>query len=160
MAKTTLGLKRAIGILTVADAYKRGLNRTGWIKELRAKGLGYRKTVMLADWRSITGEEIKKDRLKYVRKDRYPTSKDYVAAEWPWKEEWAYKMKVRTVVRPDEPVQERFVIIESNKPLTPAEMEAQTWSRWGEWEKYAPERLKEVLPYIAYRRTPSPVELE
>lgn len=160
MAKTTLGLRRAIGILTISDAVKRGLNRTAWIKEMQAKDLGYRKTIMLADWRSITAEEAKKDRLKYVRKDRYPTAKEYVMTEWPWKEEWAYKMKVRTVVRPGEPIQERFVIIESNKPLTPAEMEQQVWGRWGEWEKYAPERLKEVTPFIAYRRTPSPVETE
>ena len=107
---------RPEAILRIPDAIARGLSVTAFIKELSNLGLSYRRSLMLSDWRSVAQIEAKKDTLKYVRKDRYPTTKEYAETEWAWQEEWAYKIKCRTQLKVGEPILERSIIIESDKP--------------------------------------------
>jgi len=151
-------LPRVVAIQKIPEAIARGLTVSGFIRELKAAGLSYRRTLMLADWRSAANIEARKDVIKYVRRDRYPTAKEYAETEWPWREEWAYKLRVRTILLPGKSITEHFVIIESDKPLTCAEMEQQVYSRWGEWEHYEPELLTGVQRVAAYHRMPSPLE--
>lgn len=65
-----------------------------------------------------------------------------------------YVANVWSRLRPDEPLIKRSVNLMSDKPLTPAEIEQQIYSQWGEWEKYAAEELKEVRVWSAYHRIP------
>lgn len=154
MAIIPLGLRRPEALLRMPKAISQGMSPTGFLRQLRSMGLGYRKQRMLADWRSVTQVEAKKDLLKYVRKDRYPTLKEYAETEWPWHEEFAYKLKTFSRAQPDEPITERFVIIESDVPLTPSQMEQEVESRWTERAIDYPEQLEKVVGVTAYRRTP------
>jgi len=149
---------RPEGILSIPSAIERGMSASAWVRERISLDKGYRKTIMLADWRSVAQIEAKKDTLKYVRKNRYPTAKEYAETEWPWQAEYAYKIQTRSRIRPGEPIIERFVIIESDIPLTPLEIVQQTQSRWVERPEEYPEMLEIAIPITAYRRVPSPIE--
>ncbi|GAI78339.1 unnamed protein product, partial [marine sediment metagenome] len=104
------------------------------------------------DWRSVAGLETKKDALKYVRKDRYPTEKVMASVTWALSKEYMYVVKVKSRLTPDVPVTERFVNIMSDVPMTPAMMEAEVEERWGEWEKYAAEEITRLQVWSAVRK--------
>jgi len=150
-------LRRPAAIMKIPDAIARGLNITGFIKELKSAGLRYRRTDMLSDWRSVSGIEAKKDVIKYVRKDRLPSMRSVADVEWELSKEYMYKVKSWTQTRPDEPLTERFVNVMSDKLLTPAEIETQVYSRWGEWEKYEGEALKRIQVVGVYHKIDSPL---
>jgi hypothetical protein len=158
MALIPLFLRRPTAILKIPDAIARGLTPTAFIKELMAEGLSYRRTLMLADWRSVAGIEAKKDVAKYVRKDRVPTMRVMADVEWELSKEYMYKVKTWSRTSPDEPLTERFVNLPSDKLLTPREIEQQVGERWGEWERYAPERLERLTVVGYFHRIESPLE--
>lgn len=158
MAFIAFALRRPAALLRMPKAIASGMSPTAFLRQLKSKGLGYRKQRVFADWRSVAQIEAKKDALKYVRKDRYPSLTDYAETEWPWQEEYAYKLKTLSRLKPDDPITERFVIIESDVPLTPGQMEEQVEERWVERALDYPEALEKVVGVTAYHRTPSPIE--
>lgn len=160
MSLIPTSLRRPSAILKIPEAIARGLTVEGFIRELKAVGLSYRRTLMLADWRSAANIETKKNLLKYVRKDRIPTARVVADVEWALSKEYMYKANTWSRLRPDEPLTERFVNIMSNVPMTPAEIEQQVYSRWGEWERYSAEKLERVQVIAAFHKVPSPLEEE
>ncbi|GAH88345.1 unnamed protein product, partial [marine sediment metagenome] len=94
----------------------------------------------------------KKELLKYVRKDRYPTAKSIADVHYAFSKEFMYKVKVQSVIRVGEPITERFVNIMSDVPMTPAMVEAEVTERWFEWEKYAAEEITGVQAWSAMRK--------
>lgn len=151
-------LKRSAAILKMPDAIARGLSASGFIKELKAEGISYRRTNMLADWRSVAGIEAKKDVVKYVRRDRRPSVKAIADVEWELSKEFMYKVKVTVQTEPDKPLTERFVNIMHDRLLTPTLIEAQVYSQWGEWERYRGETIKKLQIVGVYHRIESPLE--
>lgn len=151
-------LRRPTAILKIPDALTRGLSVTGFINELKGLGLSYRKTLMLSDWRSVSGVEARKDAIKFVRKDRLPSPKIIPDVEWELSKEYMYKVNTWSRLKPDEPLTERFVNVMSDVPMSPAEVEEQVTSQWGEWEKYSAEKLEDIKVVGAYHRIESPLE--
>lgn len=145
-------LKRPTAILKMPQAIAQGLSATSFLKKLRIQGLGYRTQRFLADWRSVSGIEKRKDTFKYVRKDRRPSMKSMADVEWELSEEYMFKVKAHYRTSPDEPLQERFVNIPSDRPLTPAEIEQEVMDRWNDWEKYAGEELESASVVAGYHR--------
>jgi hypothetical protein len=147
---------RPAAILRIPEAIARGLTVTGFIKELTGLGLSYRRALMLSDWRTIANIEARKDVIKYVRKDRYPTVKEYAETEWNWRSEWAYKVKVFARLSPGEPTIPRFQMYDYDKPLTPGEVEALVRKKWTSEEGYAETvycgELMDVVLIGAYHR--------
>ena len=158
MADVPAYLRRATAILKMPKAIERGLTASAFLKELQAEGIGYRKTRFLADWRSVAGIEAKKDVAKYVRRDRRPSIKAIADVEWELSREYMYKVKVMVQISPDEPLKERFVNIMHDNILTPAQIEAQVYEKWGEWERYAGEEIKQLQVTGVYHRIESPLE--
>jgi len=158
MALLPTFVRRPSAILRIPDAIVRGLSPTAFINELKGMGLSYRKTLMLSDWRTVSGIEAKKDLIKYVRKDRVPSARLLPDVEWELSREYMYKVNTLSRLKPDEPLQERFVNIMSDVPLSPTEVEQQVMSMWGEWEKYAQESIEGLKVVGAYHRIDSPLE--
>lgn len=131
-----MGLKRAQVIGLMRGAFRRGQSATSFLWDMRERGLSYRRTDMLSDWRSINELEAKADLLRYVRKDYYPTEKTIAQVDFALSKEYMYKVKVQTRLKPDEPLTERFVNIMQDEPLTPARIEELAWRmmelRYGE----------------------------
>jgi len=134
------------------QAIAKGLTPTSFLRQLRASGLGYRKQRFLADWRSVAGIQKRKDAFKYIRRDRRPSMKSMADVEWEMSEEYMFKVRAQYRTAPDEPIQERFVNIPSDRPMTPAEVEAEVFDRWNDWEKYAGEELEGATVIAGYHR--------
>lgn len=142
MARRTGGEIRAEVVARARAAFREGLSASRFITEMRAEGLGYRRTTMLADWRSVGEIEKKADAFKYVRKDYYPSKAVMAQVEWAMSREFMYKVKVQSRIRPDEPITERFVNIMQDRPLTRAEVEAMAWELVKE---QSPKKLGQVV---------------
>jgi len=147
-----MGVVRAETIARMRGAFRKGLSASRFISDMRATGLSYRRTDMLADWRSVNELERKEGVIRYVRKDRYPTEKSIAAVEWELSKEYMYKVQVQSVIKEGEPITERFVNIMSDVPMTPAMVEVEVMARWGEWERYAAEDIKQLQVWSAVRK--------
>ena len=147
-----MGIVRAETIARMRGAFRKGLSATRFIKDMAAVGLSYRRTDMLADWRTINELERKEGALRYVRKDRYPTEKTIASVEWGISKEYMYKVQVQSVVRIGEPITERFVNIMSDIPLTPVMLETQVAESWVGWEKYAAEEITGIQVWSAVHK--------
>ena len=134
-------------------AVRKGQSRTSFFRDMKAQGLTYPRKVMIADWSGITEFIAKDGTLRYVRRDAYPAKKTIVTTEWDIQGEYMYKVKVRSRLRPDEPVTERFVNLVTDAPLTPRMIEQAVIKKWAEWEDYTAEALEEIIPWTAIRTT-------
>ena len=149
-----MGIERAIAIGRMRGALDRGLSFATFFKELqRLKVPTYRRTTMLSDWRAVGELEQKKDLLKYVRKDYYPTERSIAQNPWKLSREYMYKVRVESRLRPDEPLVSRFVNIMSDDPMTPRMIEQAVVEKWREWEKYMDETIEVIAPTTAIHRT-------
>lgn len=160
MPLIAFGLRRAIAIKLIPKAFKGGLSASSFINQLRIKGLTYRRTEMLKDWRTVNEIVAKEDAIKYIRKDRLPTPQETAEVEWRFSKEYFYKANTWSRIHPDEPLTEHTVGIISDKPLTPREVEEQIATKWSGYERYIPEKLERVQVTTAYRRMPSPLDVE
>jgi len=70
-----MAIKRAAVIGLMRGAFRRGQSASGFLRDMGAKGLSYRRTDMLADWRSVNELERKKGAMRFVRRDRFPSTK-------------------------------------------------------------------------------------
>ena len=128
MAELTRGQKRSAVILRAKIAFKQGISASKFLTDMKARGLSYRRTDMLSDFRSVNELERKADAFKFVRKDRMPTARVIAQVDWSLSREYMYKVKINSRIRPGEPITERFVNIMQDRPRTPGEIEALAWS--------------------------------
>jgi len=154
MAQTdSPGTVRASVIPLMRGAYLRGQSASAFVADMKVKGLSYRRTTMLSDWRSEAQLEAKKDLMKYVRKDYYPTKAAIAQVDYMYGKEYMYKVKVESRLRPDVPITERFVNIMSDVPMTPRMVEQAVIEKWAEWEDYTAEAIDRVIPWLASQTT-------
>lgn len=160
MPLIALGLRRAVAIKLIPKAFKGGLSASSFINQLRLKGLTYRRTTMLSDWRTVNEIEAKKDVIKYIRKDRLPSIKSMADVEWAYDKEYIYKANTWSRIHPDDPLTERMVTFTSDIPLTPRQVEEQIATKWSAWERYIPEKVERIQTVSAYHRIESPLEAD
>lgn len=146
-----MGIVRAETIARMAGAFRKGLSAGRFIADMKTKGLSYRRSDMLSDWRSVNELVRKEGAAQFVRKDYFPTEKTMATVEWRMSKEYMYKVKVQAVIKPGEPITERFVNIMSDVPMTPKMIEAEVEERWREQEQYAPEELTGLQVWSAVR---------
>lgn len=146
------GIARAAVIPRMKSAIKSGLSASAFIKKMSEAGLSYRRTDMLADWRSVGNIEKKTGLLRYVRKDRVPSPGLYAGVTWKLSREFLYKLKVRSRLRPGEPIKEDFVNITTDRAMTPGEIESEVYLRWAGWYPEKREQIISVVPELAVRK--------
>lgn len=127
MAEYTPGQRRSEFIARARIAVRKGMTQAAFMRQAQDQGYSLRRQRMQAEWRNVTGVEIKADRFKFVRKDRTPTAAVIAQVDWSLSSEYMYKVKILSRIRPGEPITERFVNIMQDRPLTPAEVEGLTW---------------------------------
>lgn len=148
-----MGIVRAETIARARKSIREGISAGRWISDMKERGLSYRRTDMLADYRNVLHLERKEGALSFVRKDRYPTEKAMASVTWKISKEFMYVVKVQSVLRPGEPITERKVNILSDVPMTPTMIEAEVEERWGEWERYKAEEITKIQVWTAVRKT-------
>jgi len=151
MALST-GTKRSAVILQMADAITAGKSAGAFLKEMQAKGLGYRRTTFLADWRSEGNIEKKTGLLKYVRKDYLPSPALYADVSYKLSREYFYKIKVHSRLRPGEPIETRFANIVNDRPMTPGELETEVRGLWVGMYRGVREMVVKIEPVLAMKR--------
>lgn len=133
-------------------AVKRKQSARSFIWDMRQKGLGYRHTLMRADYRTARGIVEKTGLAQYVRKDRYPSSKSLIVFETTkTTPEYMYQVKVKSIIHPDVAIDKQYVNIFSDVPLTPAMVEQAVVEKWSEWEDYTAIALEEPVLLTAYK---------
>lgn len=147
-----MGILRMEGIARARKLIREGVSASRWIADMKELGISYRRTEMLADYRTVLQIEQKTELLKYVRKDRYPTQAIYATTTWDLKKEFMYVVKVKTQLRPDEPVLEHNINIQSDVPMTPEMVEARVVEERAKEERYFGEILLEAMAWTAIRR--------
>jgi len=147
-----MSLLRANVIALMRGAFRRGQSAGSFIRDMREKGLTYRRTDMLSDWRSVNELEKKEGALRFVRKDYYPAKASMAQVEWALSQEYMYKVKVESRLRPELPITERFVNIMSDVPLTPLMVEQATIEKWAEYEDYTAEAIEKITPFSAVHK--------
>jgi len=148
-----MALKRAQVIARMRIAFRKGQSATSFLTDMKARGISYRRTDMLADWRSVNQLERKAGAMQYVRKSYYPTKKAIAVVEWQIAKEYMYVVRVKSRLRPELPITERKVNILSDVPMTPAMVEQAVTEKWVEWEDYTAEGIEEIIPWTAVRTT-------
>lgn len=148
----TAGEIRSAFIAKARKAYREGLSASRFIEQMRGEGLTYRRTEMLSDWRTVNELEKKAGALRFVRRDYYPTEKSIAQVEWQLSREYMYKVQVHVRTRPDEPIETKFINIMSDKPITPRQVEEETYLMFERLEAYQPQELVQVTPYEAVQR--------
>jgi len=147
-----MGIDRATVIGKIRIAFREGMSASTFINEMKEIGLSYRRTDMLADFRSVNELESKADLFKYVRKDYYPTEKTIAQVGWELSREYLYKVKVSSRISPGEPLTERFVNIMSDIPMTPGMVEQATVEMFRTWEQYIAEQVQDIVPWTAVHK--------
>lgn len=147
-----MSIKRATVIAKMRKAFKLGVSQTRFLADMKAAGLSYRHTNMIADWHDANKVAYQEGRMRFIRKGYAPADRIAELKEWAMSKEYMYKVKTKSRLHPDEPITERFVNIMSDVPLTVREVQAQVEERWGEWEKYAPEELVSLQVWTAVHR--------
>ena len=139
--------------LSMKAAQAAGQSFTKFYVGMKGDPTRYRKQPMLADWADVGKIKRKEGRMRYVRKDRRPTAEIAQVKLWPqMSKEYMIKVQVWTQVRPGEPLQERFVNVMADKPLTPAEVEEAVLERLPDWQDSIPGVVARVVPQTIIQR--------
>ncbi len=146
------GTARSSVIMRMSAALKAGKSASAFISDMRKAGLSYRRTTMLADWRSVGNIAEKTGLIKYVRKSYQPSPKLYAQVSWNLSREYMYKVAVQTRTKPGEPLETKFVNIVSDKPMTPREIETEVEKDWGSWYPERRDHLVSVMVETGLRR--------
>lgn len=152
MADLTRGQKRSEVILRAKKAFQEGISASRFITDMRGRGLSYRRTDMLSDFRSVNEMERKADAFRFVRKDYYATEKTMASVTWQMAKEFMYKLKVQSRLTPDAPIKERFININSDTPLTRGGVEAAAWEYIGEQSPDKRKQVEKILGWTAVQR--------
>lgn len=142
-----MSIKRAAAIPYMRRAVAKGQSRASFLRELSAKGLTYRKTTMLADWRSEANVEAKKGLMKYVRKDRIPTKAIIAEVAYKLPKEYMYVVNIYSQKHPDEPIVMSEKVIHYDELLTPERVEAVTYEQI---KKQSPKKIEEIVSVTAF----------
>lgn len=147
-----MAIKRAQVIRLMAGAFRRGQSATSFLRDMKERGLSYRRTDMLSDWRSENQLETKKGLLQYVRKDYYPTVRVMAEQTYKLSHEYMYVIKVHSRLTPDAPITERMVNIMTDTPHTPEEIEQLAWDMIKEQSPKEVSKIEYITPWTAVHR--------
>lgn len=155
-------LRRSVAILKMPEAIARGLSATKFLRGLQLSTGGYQKQRFLADWRNVSGTEKRKNAFKYIRRDRRPPMTAMADVDWDMEKEYMYKVRAFTRLHPGEPLEERFINIASDDPMSPDEIEAAARDSWTELQDSTPGELDRIQAVAGWHKiegdleTPSP----
>jgi len=122
---STFGGIRGLAQSVIRSSASSGLSANDTLDALKAAGLGYRRTNFLADYRMYTSALVKKDRIKYVRKDYRPSAELFTETYGIQRTKYRYQIDVDVF---NKTTGEPFVMstnVSSDVQLTIGEAEAE-----------------------------------
>lgn len=147
-----MGIVRAEVIGRMRGAIAEGLSASRFMADMRAAGLSYRRTDMLADWRDVGEIKKKEGLLRFVRKGYVPSDKIVEIKAWAMSSEFMYKIRSQKIAYPGAPPEVSFVNLMSDVPLSIEEIERLSWERSFDQSPPAPGEERQFITETAYRR--------
>lgn len=167
MALVERFLRRPVAMLKMPEAIARGLSPTAFLRELRLTTGGYRATTFYQDWHSIAGTEARKDRYKYIRRDRLPSTRFVTDVSWKMEHNFMYKFALNREERAREGKKPHFVNIMQDERISVKEAEQLARQRHGPKGKSPPIDIVQIELVGIWHRveglevpTPSPFRRE
>lgn len=125
-------------------AIGQGFSFNSFYRSTRERGISYRRTDMLQDWRDVVNEVVGMKLLKGVASDVIPPHTDLVESKIHYSSPFVYKARVDVTVKETGIQTERFVTVLSEKALTLGEVEEQINRKWPGYEYGRSERLTHI----------------
>lgn len=147
-----MGIVRAETIARMRGAFRKGLSASRFITDMKAAGLSYRRTDMLADWRNINRLEKKEGLARYVRKGYVPAERSAEIEAWAMSKEYMYKVRSERILYPGAEPEVTFVNIMQDVPRPVEWLEREAWERSFKQSPTFPLEERKFIVYSAIHR--------
>lgn len=137
---TERGILRTLMYKALDAAY----SFNAFYRSAQEKGITYRRSDMLADWRSIQSELSNRAALRSLSAGDIPEHTRVGATPFPYTKPFIYKARVEYQVSAEAPITEQFVTVVSSKALTIGGAVGQVMEKWPDFAYGKAERIHTV----------------
>ena len=137
---TERGILRSLMYKALDAAY----SFNAFYRSASEKGISYRRSDMLADWRSIQSELANRAALRSLSAGDIPEHTAVGASPFKYTEPFIYKARVEYQVSAEAPLMEQFVTVLSSKALTIGGAVGQVLEKWPGFAYGKAERIRTV----------------
>jgi len=156
MAKRVGGVARTLAMQMIPGAIKAGYSAGGFLEYLKGQGLGYRRTLFLADWRSILGIKQVEGALRFVRRDHIPGASVVADVNWRFSQDYVYILRVEKAKGFEIPKKPETVAVLSDIPLAIEQIIAKAWNIIYEQSPERAIQAERLVPWSAYHKIQEP----
>jgi hypothetical protein len=110
-------------IARMRSAIKKDITASDFIATMKEKGLSYRRSDMLADWRELASIMKAESALEKVRTGYIPIDRMAELKAWNMSQEYMYKVRSEQITKTGKKLEPKFVNIMSDEPLTVEQIE-------------------------------------
>lgn len=110
-------------IARMRSAIKKEITASDFIATMKEKGLSYRRTDMLADWREVASIMKAESALGRIRTGYIPIDRMAELKVWNLSQEYMYKVRSEQITKTGKRLEPKFVNIMSDEPMTVEEIE-------------------------------------
>lgn len=137
---TERGILRSLMYKALDAAY----SFNAFYRSAQEKGISYRRSDMLADWKSIQSELTNRAALRSLSAGDIPEHTRVGATPFRYTEPFIYKARVEYQVSAEAPITEQFVTVLSAKALTIGGAVGQVLEKWPGFAYGKAERIQTV----------------
>lgn len=137
---TERGILRSLMYKALDAAY----SFNAFYRSAQEKGISYRRSDMLADWRSIQSELTNRAALRSLSAGDIPEHTAVGTTPFKYTEPFIYKARVEYQVSAEAPLTEQFVTVLSSKALTIGGAVGQVMEKWPGFAYGKAERIHTV----------------
>lgn len=124
-----MAAKRAEVIVRMRKAIRSGGTASDFISAMMKKGLSYRRSDMLADWREVATIEHIDIAVSRIRKGYIPLEHIAELKFWAMSKEFMYRIRTERISAEGKTLEPKYINIMSNKPLTVEKLEREAFER-------------------------------
>jgi len=124
-----MAIKRMEVIARMRKAIRTGGTASDFISLMQKKGLGYRRSDMLADWREVATIEKVDVAISRIRTGYVPIQHIAELKVWNMSKEFMYRIKSEQISPTGKRLKSKYVNIMSDKPLTIEKLEREAYER-------------------------------
>lgn len=116
-------------IARMRSAIKKDITASDFIAIMKEKGLSYRRTDMLADWRELASIMKAESALGKIRTGYIPIDRMAELKVWNMSHEYMYKVRSEQITKTGKRLESKYVNIMSDEPMTVEEVEREAFVR-------------------------------
>lgn len=114
-------------IARMRAAIKKEITASDFIATMKEKGLSYRRSDMLADWREVASIMKVESVVGRIRTGYIPIDRMAELKVWNMSQEYMYKVRSEQITATGKKLEPKYVNIMSDEPMTVEEIETAAW---------------------------------